>query len=295
MCEHASPAAAATVAVLMSANVDAYREALKGFKGTVRHRVVAEYDMGGDLDAGRKALAEMRGKFKPELILVVGIWALQLVAEQPSDVPVVYAMVLNPPSVIGDDRKNITGASMNVPVKSTMEMLRRLGPQIRRVGVIFDQSKTGYLVKRAESAARDEGLQLVAKAIGASHEAIAALDSLQEAGIDAIWIPPDETVLAPEVIQQILLISYSKKLPVLGLSQNQAQLGAIVSLQFGSSEDIGKQAAELANTILDGRLPSELPYTTVRKVNVTVNLKAAQKLGVAVPPSILGIANTVIR
>jgi putative ABC transport system substrate-binding protein len=291
----ATPAAPADVAVLMSANVDAYRDALKGFRSSLRHRIAAEYDMGGDLKAGRKALAEMRSKVKPDLILAVGVWALQVLAEESPDVPVVYAMVLNPPSVIGDGKRNITGASMNVPVKSTMELVRKLGPQIRRVGVVYSPAKTGYLMRRAEAAAREEGLQLSAREIGSPREAIAAVEALQESGIDALWIPPDETILAPEVIQHILLLSYAKKLPVIGLSERQAQLGAILSLQFGSSEDIGRQAAELANSILDGRAASELPYTTVRQVNVTVNLRAAQKLGLVVPQSVVAAANTVIQ
>lgn len=293
--ESARPAAPANVVVLMSANVDAYRDALKGFRSGLRHRVAAEYDMGGDLKAGRKALAEIRTKVKPDLILAVGVWALQVLAEESPGVPVVYAMVLNPPSVIGDGRRNITGASMNVPVKSTMELVGKLGPQIRRVGVVFNPAKTGYLIRRAETAAREEGLQLVTREVHSSRDAIAALESLQEAGIDALWIPPDETVLAPEVVQRMLLLSYSRKLPLIGLSERQAQLGAVLSLQFASSEDIGRQAAELANSILDGREASDLPYTSVRQVNVTVNLKAAQKLGLVVPQSIVGLANTVIQ
>jgi putative ABC transport system substrate-binding protein len=281
--------------VLMSANVDAYRDALKGFRAGLRHPIVAEYDMRGSLDEGRKALAEIRRKVKPDLILAVGVWALQVLAEQSPDVPVVYAMVLNPPTVIGDRRRNITGASMNVPVKSTMEWVRKLGPQIRRVGVVFNPAKTGYLIKQADVAAREQGLQLVVREIRSPREAISAVDSLLVSGIDALWIPPDETVLAPEVIQHMLLISYAKKLPVIGLSERQAELGATLSLQFGSSEDIGKQAAELANSILDGRPPSELPYTTVRELNVTLNLKAAQKLGLDVPESILAMATSVIQ
>jgi len=293
--EHTSSAAAANVAVLMSANVEAYQEALKGFKAAVDHRVVAEYEMAGNPDAGRKALAEIRAKVKPDLILVVGTFALQLAIEAPFDVPVIYTMVLNPPSVIGEEKRNMTGASMNVPVRSTMDLAKKLGPQIRRVGVVFNQAKTGYLIKQAEAAAREEGLQLVAKEIGSSREAIGALSALQETGIDALWIPPDETILAPEVVQQILLVSYDSKLPVIGLSLNQAQLGAIVSQQFSSGEDIGKQAAELANAVLKGHAASELPYTSVRQVSVIVNLKAAEKLGVPVPQSILGIASNVIQ
>jgi len=293
--QDATLGATPNVAVLLSANVDAYRDALKGFKSNTRYRVVQEYDMRGDLIAGRKAMVDIRARVKPDLILAVGLWALEVATEQPIEIPIIYAMVLNPPTVLGDDKKNVTGASMNIPVATTMEVVKMLSLQIRRVGVIFNKAKTGYLIKRAEVAAREEGLQLVTKEITSSREAIAALDELQQAGIDALWIAPDETVLAPEVVQHTLLVCYNKKLPVIGLSQNQAQLGAILSLQFRSSEDIGKQAAELANSILEGRTASELPYTTARQINLIVNLKAAQKIGLAVPQSILSIANSVIQ
>ena len=291
----ATAAGAADVAVVMSADVDAYTEALKGFKASLRHKVVAEYDMEGDLDRGRKQVAEIGAKVKPDLILAVGIWALQALSKEASTVPVVYAMVLNPPSVIGSGAKNITGASMNVPVEQTLRMVKQLGPQIRRVGVMFDRAKTGYLVARAEAVARDEGLQLVAREIRSAKEAISALDTLGEQGVDALWVLPDETNLAPAVLQQMLLFSYRRKVPLIGLSESQAQMGALLSLSFASSEDIGRQAGELANSILAGRAPAEIPYTTARRVRLTVNLKAAQKLGLEIPKSILAAANSVIQ
>lgn len=291
----AGPAADQNVAVIMSADVDAYREALRGFKGTLRHRVVAQYDMEGDLSQGQKILAEIQSKVKPDLIFVVGIWALQVVVAQPTNIPVIYAMVLNPPSIIGAKAKNITGASMNVPVEQAIRLFRLLGPRIRRIGTLFDRAKTGYLVSQAEGLAREEGLQLVAKEIRSPREAIPALDALQEEGIDALWILPDETILAPAVVQHMLLVSYRKKFPLLGLSEGQAQMGALLSLSFASSEDIGRQAGELANSILEGKTPVEVPYTTARRVNLTVNLKAAQKLGMEIPKSILGMASTLIQ
>ena len=116
----ASPAAAARVAVLMSSKVNEYEEALKGFKEATSHQIVAVYDMDGDPERGRKYLAEIEAKVKPDLIFAVGIWALQVVASRPSSIPVVYAMVLNPPSVLGADAKNVTGASMNVPVEQSV-------------------------------------------------------------------------------------------------------------------------------------------------------------------------------
>lgn len=287
--------ASKNVAVIMSADVDAYREALRGFKGKLDFpAIVAEYNMEGYFERGRKILTEIQTKVKPDLIFAVGTLALQVVAHQVTDVPVIYAMVLNPPNIVGAGAKNITGASINVPVKQPIRLFKQLGPQIRRVGVIFNRANTGYLVRQADAVAREQGLQLITKEIRSPREAIQALDSLQEEGIDVLWILPDQTVLAPEVVQRLLLFSYRRKVPLLGLSKRQAEMGALFSLSFASSEDIGRQAGELANRIVGGKAVAEIPYTTARRVHLTANLKAAQKLGMEIPKSILEMAHTII-
>ena len=89
-----------------------------------------------------------------------------------NSIPVVYAMVLNPPSVIGAQIKNVTGASMNVPVEQSMRLFKQLGPQVKRIGVIFNPAKTGYLVRRAQTVARNEGLELVIREINTAKDAI---------------------------------------------------------------------------------------------------------------------------
>ena len=290
----ASPAAAARVAVLLSAKVSEYEDALKGFRESTPHQIAAVYDMDGDLDRGRKQLTEIEDKIKPDLIFAVGSWALQAVVARPPTVPVVYAMVLNPPSVLGVDARNVTGASMNVPVEQPIRLFKQLGPQIKRIGVIFNRNRTGYLVRQAQAVAREEGLELVTREVSSPKDVVAALESLQD-GIDALWIVPDETTLSQAVVQQMLLFSYRKKIPLLGLSDRHAQMGALFSLSFASGEDIGRQAGELAQAVLGGRAASGVPYTNARKVYLTVNLKAAQKLGLEVPQAILARATNVIQ
>ncbi len=291
----ASAVAAKNVAVIMSADVDAYREALRGFKGKLEFTaIVAEYNMEGFFERGQKILTEIQTKVKPDLIFAIGTLALQVVAGQVTDIPVIYAMVLNPPNIVGAGAKNITGASINVPVEQPIRLFKQLGPKIRRVGILFDEAKTGYLVDQADSVAREQGLELITKKIRSAREAIEALDSLQEEGIDVLWILPDETILAPEVIQRMLLFSYRRKVPLLGLSNRQAEMGALFSLSFASSEDIGRQAGELANRIVRGKTVAEVPYTTARRVTLAANLKAAQKLGMEIPKNILARADTII-
>jgi putative tryptophan/tyrosine transport system substrate-binding protein len=288
-----APAGAANVAVLLSSDADEYKDAVRGFKETSGHQIVAVYDMEADPDQGKKLLVDIERKVKPDLIFAVGTWALQAVAGR-TEIPIVYAMVLNPPSLLGAAVKNVTGASMNVPVEQPLRVLKQLGPQVKRIGLIYSKARTGYLVKEAEAVAREEGLQLVAREVASPKEVLPALESLQD-GIDALWILPDETILAQAVVQQMLLFSYRRKIPVLGLSDRHAQMGALLSLSFASSEDIGRQAGEIAKAVLGGKAAGQIPYTTARKTNLVVNLKAAQKLGVEIPRPVVARATSVIQ
>src|SRR5207244_2620123 len=77
-----------------------YDEAVRGFRGAIPKEAVTVYDMDGDIERGRKQLDEIDSKLKPDLVFAVGIWALRAVVSRPPSAPVVYAMVLNPPSVI---------------------------------------------------------------------------------------------------------------------------------------------------------------------------------------------------
>jgi putative tryptophan/tyrosine transport system substrate-binding protein len=66
-------------------------------------------------------------------------------------------------------------------------------------------------------------------------------------------------------------------------------------VSFASSEDIGRQAGETARSVLGGKAPAQIAYTTARKTSLIVNLKAAQKLGVEVPRPVIARATAVIQ
>ncbi len=70
------PVHGGNVAVMMSADADLYQGSLEGFRKTLRHRIVTEYDMKGDLDRGRKALTDIQSKINPNLIFTIGTPAL---------------------------------------------------------------------------------------------------------------------------------------------------------------------------------------------------------------------------
>ena len=179
-----------------------------------------------------------------------------------------------------------------MPVERQIWLFKQLGA--KRIGVVFNDAKTGYLVRRAQAVARDEGIELVTREVSSPKDAIGAIESFQDR-VDALWLVPDETVLSQAVVQHMLLLSYRRKLPLLGVSSRHAEMGALFAMTFASGEDIGRQAGELAQAILGGRAVSDIPYTTARKVYLTLNLKTAQKLGLEIPPAVRARATNVIE
>ncbi len=282
------------VVVLLSANAEEYQKAVKGFTQAANCRVVATYDMRGDLAKGREHLQQIETKDKPALIFAVGIFALQAVAKDPPKTPVVFSMVQNPPSVLKDNT-NITGASMNVPVEESLAVLKRLNPSLKRVGTVYNEKNTGFLIDEARAAAKKLDLELVAKNVESDRDAIRGIEELAKEKVEAYWGVPDRVTLGPAFVEQLLLFSFRQRVPLMGVSRRHADMGALLSLAPESSEDIGRQAGELAAALVSGKTAADLPFTRVRKMEMIVNLKTARKLGIEVPDDMLKNASSVIR
>jgi len=72
------------------------------------------------------------------------------------------------------------------------------------------------------------------------------------------------------------------------------EVGGLLSYgpDFG---ELARQAARFVDKILKGTKPADLPVEQPTKFDLIVNLKAAHGLGLAIPPSILALADEVIE
>jgi putative tryptophan/tyrosine transport system substrate-binding protein len=259
------------VLTIQSSNITPYEDSLKGFQSTC----------GFLFD--RLVLSEMRGKdavqairnANPSVILSIGMDALDKV-KGIEDVPIVYVMVTNTQSVAG--KGNFTGIRMSVSQEGQLEVFLKAIPSIKNIGLLYNPENTGYLAQRAAEACKKAGINIVAREVRDPRECPAAVKAM--AGkIDGFWMLPDSSVFTSETLEYLFLFSIGNKVPILTFSDTYLDTGALISVGVDPF-DMGAQAGLAVCDILAGKPVSALTPVDARKAVVSVNIKAAEKLGI---------------
>ncbi len=271
---------ATEVVILKSSDIAAYNQAITGFKAALPKTIaLTEYDLQGDLEKGRKLARKIRAS-DPALVFAVGLKAAKAAQLEIVDIPVVYAMVLDP-AKYGLDTPNMTGVLLEIPLERQLSALRSVLPEVRRIGALYDPAKTSTMIAEAQRLAKLDRTELITGTVSSEKEVPAALRSLL-ASIGALWLMPDSTVLTDESLRFILNTALEQHIPVIGFSREFARSGALLSLSVNYG-DIGRQAGQLTRRLLDGRLSLPMKPVSPDRIETGINLKTAKFLGIDVP------------
>ncbi len=268
------------IVAVQSFLIKPYNDALEGFKSicncNVKEFVVSEIE-------GADIISEIH-KAKPEIILAIGIDALERI-KNIKDIPIVHMMILNPQSVTSYN-KNITGVSLYISPEKQLSFLRKVLPEAKNIGLLYDPARTGDFVEKAKRAATATSIKLFAKEIHKSRDFSALLNGMK-GEINAYWMLPDLTVVTPETVELLFLFSIENRIPVITFSNKYLEMGALMSFDI-DTRDIGKQAGETANNILSGMDVKNMKMTDARKINININRKTAKKLGITMNERMFG-------
>ncbi len=278
-----APAAAAEIAILKSSNIKAYNDAVDGFKAAAPNgSTFREYDLDGSLDQGRKLARRIRAS-DAMLVLAVGLKAAMAAKLEIVDTPVIYVMVLDP-SKHDLTAPNMTGILLEVPIGKQFSTIRSLLPGLKRIGVLYDPTKTSATIEEAHRQATAFGFDLVAAQVASEKDVPTSLRSLLPT-VGALWLVPDSTVLTDESLRYILNTALDQRVPVLGFSPEFVRSGALLSISVDYG-DIGRQAGGLARRILEGRVTLPLKAVPADRIKIALNLKTARFLGINIPKEI---------
>jgi len=175
-----------------------------------------------------------------------------------------------------------------------VELLKDLAPKVGRLAAFYNP----YNPVATESAlvvreiVRQMGVQLVERYITSKEELQTSVRALNAREVDAIF----ELSEALTVINDQLIIDAAKvkKLPTMFINHSSVVKGGLASYSV-SRQEIGRVSAKYVKRILTGVKPKDLPVEGVDKIDLVINLKTAQAIGLSVPQSVLYRAGRVIK
>ncbi len=96
--------------------------------------------------------------------------------------------------------------------------------------------------------------------------------------LDALWAVDGSVSYNAAAVRELLLYSFRNRVPLIGLSAQWVKAGALYALDW-DYPDLGRQAAELADTILrEGAAPKSLPPVFPRLIRPVLNAKTLEHM-----------------
>jgi putative ABC transport system substrate-binding protein len=282
------------VQVLVSPGQAGYEEALRGF----RHRLKEQLGPEGEryrlnvqvLESDKPALVELPELDEVRLIFSLGTPATLAARRLAGKRPVVFSMIADP---VADGiyepgrRLRLTGVTSELSLEDQLEALTQVLPRARRIGVLHHTLDT-VILERVREDAEERELELVSVAVDSNDQVLGALEQLNS-HIDVLWTFGRLLRRSPSLAQFLILHSLRNQLPLMGLSPDQVERGALFCA-YATPDDIGRQSADVVQDLLSGKNVSELPPQTPQVTRIALNLRAADAIGQAIPREIRRLA-----
>jgi len=209
-----------------------------------------------------------------------------------ADDPVRLGLVTN----IARPGGNLTGINfLNAELGAKrLDLLRELVPTATRIVLLG--TPTGAFADAAlrdtEGAARAAGLQIRVIKVGTSQEIGAAFATFARDRPDALFVNPDPFFRSRRV--QLTHLATRHFMPATYALRDYCDVGGLMS--YGASlSDAHRQAGIYVGRILKGAKPTDLPVAQASKFELVINAQAARILNLAVPSSLLALADEVIE
>ena len=189
---------------------------------------------------------------------------------------------------------NTTGVSIFSPELNVkrLELLKELVPEVSRVAIFWDPATGTSQLTVIEAAARSLAVQLQVHEVRSSDDLAIAFRNAKEQRAGALNVLASP--LLASLQKTIVDSAANNRLPAIYQWSAHAKTGGLMS--YGSNLlALFRQTAFLVGRVLKGAKPADLPVEQPREIELVVNLKTANALGITVPQSILVRADKLIE
>ncbi len=220
------------------------------------------------------------------LIYAIATPAAQAAAAATTDIPIVGCAITDyaASGLVKDNDKpggNVTGASDLTPVAEQIQMMQKVLPNVKKVGLLYcsAESNSDVQIKTAKEELDALGLSYEEYAVSSSNEIQSVVESAV-GKVDALYSPTDNTIAAGAA--QVGQICKENKLPFIPGEEGMCEAGGLFTLSINYT-DLGKLAGEMAVKILKGEAkPADMAieHLDSSKLVVVKNEEMAAAIGV---------------
>jgi len=234
----------------------------------------------------------------PDVIVAIATPSAQAVVAATKTIATVYAAVTDPVAAqlvptLAASNTNVTGVSDALPLAQQVELIQRIVPQARRVGMVYSpgEANSVVVVEQMRALLPEYGMTLVEAAAARTVDVGAAARSLV-GKVDVMYTSTDNNVVS--AYEAMVKVGVDAKLPLIAADSDSVKRGAIASLGVNYF-DMGVQAGQQVVRILRGEKPGQMASETSARLELYVNPKAASAQGVTLSEALIRSAAYVVE
>ena len=244
--------------------------------------------------------AQVAKKFygeEPDVVVGISTPSAQTLAAAVRGIPLVFSAVTDPLAAklvknLEHPGGMITGTSDALPIDRHLDLIAKLSPESRRIGVLYNPGEANSVssVQDLKSAAQQRAWQVIEAGATKSSEVLAAARSLI-GKVDVIYVPTDNTVVS--AFESVVQVGQQARVPVIAGDTDSVRRGAVAAIGF-DYYDVGRQTGRMVAQILGGEKAGDIPVETVQKTDLHLNRGAAAKMGVDLSDDLISAAARII-
>ena len=216
-----------------------------------------------------------------DVIIPIATLAAQVMANcaEETQTPVVYAAISDPDAAELTGIDYVTGTSDALNTDFIMDMMFKQNPDVQKVGLLYSLSEANSTKPIADAKAYldEKGIAYEEKTASTNDEVITAASALVADGVDAVFTPTDNVIMAAELAIYENLAEAG--IPHYTGADSFVRNGAFATCGVNYT-DLGHQTADLAYDAMTKGMDDLEDYYLMDGGIITVNTETAAALGI---------------
>jgi putative ABC transport system substrate-binding protein len=192
---------------------------------------------------------------------------------------------------------NVTGVSILAPelIFKRLEFLHELVPAAKTIAFLYTQTavKSGDVsFKKLQQSAEAMSVKLLFFSVTGASDIDEGFARAEGEGAGALIVNSEAVFLNNR--QKTIGLAARHRLPAMYFIREYVREGGLIS--YGPNyPDAYRQVGDFVGRVLKGEKPENLPVQQITKIDLAINAKTANSLGLTVPLTLLGRADEVIE